>query len=106
MVAAALTSLENNSGAENTPKRGSMPTIAGHLHPAAAVVSNGHGTRRPCFVHDGSLLVLPAYGAGAGSLNILSRPFHGLFNYESLEVTMLGRSRLYPVSTRRLVAGI
>jgi uncharacterized protein len=88
------------------PKRAAIPTIAGHLHPAATVVSNGHGTRRPCFVHDGNLLVLPAYGSGAGSLNILSRPFHGLFDYKSLEVTMLGRSRLYPVSTRRLVAGI
>ena len=32
--------------------------------------------------------------------------FHGLFDYSSLEVTMLGRNRLYPVSTRRLAAGI
>lgn len=88
------------------PERGTRGMIAGHLHPAATVVSNGHGARRPCFVHDGSLLLLPAYGAGAGSMNILSRAFHGLFDYEALEVTMLGRSRLYPVSTRRLVAGV
>jgi DNA ligase-associated metallophosphoesterase len=89
------------------PKRGSQAaTIAGHLHPAATVVANGHGTRRPCFVHDGNLLLLPAYGAGTGSMNILGPSFHGLFDYASLEVTMLGRNRLYPVSTRRLVAGI
>jgi DNA ligase-associated metallophosphoesterase len=88
------------------PARTAQPTIAGHLHPAATVVANGHGTRRPCFVHDGKLLLLPAYGAGAGSLNILSRPFHGLFDHDALEVTMLGRSRLYPVSTKRLVPGI
>ena len=81
-------------------------TVAGHLHPAATVVKEGHGTRRRCFVHDGNLLLLPAYGAGAGSMNILSHPFHGLFDYEALEVTMLGRNRLYPVSTRRLVAGV
>jgi len=89
------------------PKRGSRAaTISGHLHPAATVVANGRGTRRPCFVHDGKLLVLPAYGAGTGSMNILGPTFHGLFDYTALEVTMLGRSRLYPVSTRRLVAGL
>ena len=88
------------------PKRGQRSTIAGHLHPAATVVANGHGTRRPCFVHDGNILLLPAYGAGTGSMNILGPTFHGLFDYESLEVTMIGRSRLYPVSTKRLVRGI
>ena len=88
------------------PKRGHRATIAGHLHPAATVVANGRGTRRPCFVHDGNILVLPAYGAGTGSMNILGPSFFGLFDYESLEVTMLGRSKLYPVSTKRLVSGI
>jgi uncharacterized protein len=88
------------------PKRGAQNTIAGHLHPAATVVANGHGTRRPCFVHDNNLLLLPAYGAGTGSMNILSPPFHGLFDYSAMEVTMIGRSRLYPVSTKRLVGGI
>jgi DNA ligase-associated metallophosphoesterase len=89
------------------PRRGSRAaTIAGHLHPAATVVANGHGARRPCFVHDGKLLVLPAYGAGTGSMNILGPSFHGLFDDQTLEVTMLGRNRLYPVSTRRLAAGI
>ena len=88
------------------PRRGHRATIAGHLHPAATVVSNGHGTRRPCFVHDGNILVLPAYGAGTGSMNILGPIFHGLLDHATLEVTMLGRSKLYPVSTKRLVAGV
>lgn len=88
------------------PKPGANGMVAGHLHPAATVHSNGHTTRRPCFVHDGRLLLLPAYGAGTGSMNILSSPFFGLFDYATLEVTMLGRSRLYPVSTKRLVSGI
>jgi DNA ligase-associated metallophosphoesterase len=88
------------------PRRGTRGMVAGHLHPAATVVANGHGTRRPCFVHDGRLLLLPAYGAGVGSMNILSAPFHGLFDYDALEVTMIGRSRLYPVSTKRLVGGV
>lgn len=88
------------------PRRGMSGMIAGHLHPAATIVANGRGTRRPCFVHDGQLLLLPAYGSGAGSMNILSPAFHGLFDFASLEVTMIGKSRVYPVSTRRLVRGV
>ena len=88
------------------PKRGVRGLVAGHLHPAATVVSNGHGTRRPCFVQDGKLILLRGYGAGTGSMNILGPAFAGLFSWGDLEVTMIGRSRLYPVSTKRLVGGI
>jgi DNA ligase-associated metallophosphoesterase len=88
------------------PKRGGFGVVAGHLHPAATVYSNGSATRRPCFVHDSKILLLPAYGSGAGSMNILGPTFAGLFDHRTLEVTMLGRNRLYPVSTKRLVAGI
>jgi uncharacterized protein len=88
------------------PKRGGLGVVAGHLHPAATVYSNGSATRRPCFVHDNKILLLPAYGSGAGSMNILGPGFAGLFDHRRLEVTMLGRNRLYPVSTKRLVAGI
>lgn len=88
------------------PKRGMINTLAGHLHPAATVHANGSSTRRPCFVHDGRLLLLPAYGAGTGSINILGRAFAGLFDHAALEVTMIGRSRLYPVSTKRLIGGV
>lgn len=88
------------------PKRGGLGVIAGHLHPAATVWSNGSGTRRRCFVHDSKTMLLPAYGSGAGSMNILGPTFAGLFDHRSLEVVMIGRNRLYPVSTKRLVAGI
>jgi DNA ligase-associated metallophosphoesterase len=88
------------------PRRGTPGLVAGHLHPAATVYINGRSVRRPCFVHDGKLLVLPAYGSGAGSMNILGPGFAPLFDWGDLEVTMLGRSRAYPVSTKRLVRGI
>jgi DNA ligase-associated metallophosphoesterase len=84
------------------PRRG---VIAGHLHPAARVVINGRSVRRNCFVHDGETMVLPAYGSAAGSINILSAPFFPLFDWDALEVTMIGRDRVYPVSRKRLVQG-
>jgi len=87
------------------PARGTPGMIGGHLHPAAHVQVDGRSVRRPCFVHDGSVLVLPAYGASAGSINILGPAFLGLFDYGALEVTMIGRGRVYPVSTKRLVRG-
>ena len=88
------------------PRRGTPGLVAGHLHPAATVYVNGRSVRRPCFVHDGKLLLLPAYGSGTGSMNILGPAFAGLFDWADLEVTMLGRARAYPVSTKRLVAGV
>jgi DNA ligase-associated metallophosphoesterase len=87
------------------PKRGIPGLVAGHLHPAAHIYMAGRSTRRPCFVHDNRLLILPAYGASTGSLNILSPAFAGLFHWPGLEVTMLGKDRTYPVSPRRLVRG-
>ncbi|HVW93929.1 MAG TPA: ligase-associated DNA damage response endonuclease PdeM [Devosia sp.] len=87
------------------PRRGQVGLVAGHLHPAARIHVEGRSVRRPCFVHDGRLMLLPAYGASTGTLNILSPAFHGLFDLARLSVTMLGRDRLYPVNTRRLVAG-
>lgn len=81
------------------------PHMAGHLHPAARVSLNGRSTRRPCFAFDNRLMILPAYGSSTGSLNILSDPFYGLFRRDDLQVVMIGRDRLYPVNTRRLVTG-
>lgn len=87
------------------PMRGISGLVAGHLHPAARVAMNGKSSRRPCFAWDDHLMILPAYGASTGSLNVLSSAFSGLFDRSRLQVMMLGRERVYPVSTQRLVAG-
>ena len=85
------------------PRRGVPGLMGGHLHPAAQIQMEGRSTRRPCFVHDNRVMVLPAYGSSTGSINILSQAFHGLFHWPGLEVTMLGKDRTYPVSPKRLV---
>lgn len=87
------------------PRRNAAGVMAGHLHPSAHVAINGRSVRRPCFAHDNRLLILPAYGVSTGTLNILSPAFVGLFHFPALEVTMLGRDRLYPVSPKRLIRG-
>lgn len=79
--------------------------IAGHLHPAARVRINGRSVRKPCFVTDGRLLILPAYGASTGHINILGHAFNGLFDRTKLEVVMLGSDRVFGVNPRRLCVG-
>ena len=53
------------------PLPGAQPgEVAGHLHPCARVVGRGRAVRRRCFITDGERMVLPAFGAYAGGLNI------------------------------------
>ena len=76
--------------------------IAGHMHPAARLSLHGSILRRPCFVGNGRRLVLPAFGAFTGGLNVLDDAFVPLFGDDGLSVWMLGQEGLYPVATRLL----
>lgn len=77
--------------------------IAAHLHPAARISIYGHSVRRPCFVGNGRRLVLPAFGAYTGGLNVLDDAFAPLFGSDGMRVWMLGQEGVYPVATRHLV---
>lgn len=79
--------------------------IAGHLHPCARIVQRGKSVRRRCFASDGSRLIMPAFGAFTGSLNVLDRAYGGLFNRESLTAYMLGDGRVYPIAGAKLRPG-
>ena len=78
--------------------------IAGHLHPAAVVAGTGRWVRRPCFAGDGERLILPAFGAYAGGLNVLDPAFAGLFS-RKMQAFVLGQERIYPVSRKSLRMG-
>ena len=51
--------------------------IAGHLHPVARVAQRGRAVSRRCFAGDGRRLVMPAFGAYAGGLNVRDRAIIG-----------------------------
>jgi DNA ligase-associated metallophosphoesterase len=76
--------------------------LAGHLHPAAKLSMYGHTIRRPCFVGNGRRLVLPAFGAFTGGLNVLDDAFAPLFGVDGINVYLLGQEGLYPVASRLL----
>jgi DNA ligase-associated metallophosphoesterase len=81
----------------HAPAHGPAPgEIAGHLHPCARVQGRGGSVRRRCFVTDGERLILPAFGAYAGGLNIRDAAFGALFTRRPL-AAVLGAGRLHPV---------
>jgi metallophosphoesterase superfamily enzyme len=53
--------------------------IAGHLHPCARVVGRGRSVRRRCFATDGARLVMPAFGAFTGGLNVCDEAYAKIF---------------------------
>lgn len=76
--------------------------VVGHLHPCARVQAQGRSVRRRCFVTDGRRLVMPAFGAFTGGLNVLHPAFHGLFGAPPL-IAAMGRSRVHAVGWRSLL---
>lgn len=71
--------------------------VAGHLHPAARVAAYGRGVRRPCFVTDGARIILPAFGAFTGGLNVRDPAIAGLFGVPPL-VAALGRDKVHALA--------
>ena len=75
--------------------------VAGHLHPKARLAQGVRKATRPCFVGDGRLLMLPAFGAYTGGLNVLDPAIRGLFG-AGFAAFMLGEARVFRVAHRHL----
>jgi uncharacterized protein len=75
--------------------------IAGHLHPVARLSHRGRTVSRRCFAADESRMVMPAFGAFTGGLNIRDAAFADLFGTLSFTAHMLGEDRLYAFTAKR-----
>lgn len=78
--------------------------IAGHLHPCARVSGRGRSVRRRCFATDGARLIMPAFGAFTGGLNICDDAFAPFFP-DGATALVLGKERVLPAPQQRLLAG-
>ncbi len=68
--------------------------VSGHWHPKAAVHLPPKRISAPCFVSDGRRLVLPAFGAYTGGLNVLDPAVSALFEGDFV-VHLVHCERLY-----------
>ena len=78
--------------------------ICGHLHPVARVSHRGRVVSRRCFATDGMRMVMPAFGAYAGGLNIRHAAFADLFGTLAFTAHMLGDQRLYAFPAQHCMA--
>jgi DNA ligase-associated metallophosphoesterase len=68
--------------------------ISGHFHPKAAIPTRAGAVSRPCFVADAHRILLPAFGAYTGGLDVQSPAIAQLFPRGG-RVFLLGRDRLF-----------
>jgi uncharacterized protein len=76
-------------------RRNVWPEISGHLHPGCTVVQRGIAVRGKCFVGDDKRLMLPAFGAYTGALDVSAQPFAGLFDRDQARTWLVGRSAIH-----------
>ena len=67
--------------------------VVGHHHPKATIPARAGNVSRPCFV-DGRRLMMPAFGAYTGGLDVRDPAIHRLFPRGG-RVFLLGKDRLF-----------
>jgi DNA ligase-associated metallophosphoesterase len=75
--------------------------ISGHLHPKAAIATRGRRVSRACFVTDSRRVVLPAFGAYTGGLDVRDPAIRALFPRGG-RAFLLGRGRLFSFTLAEL----
>jgi len=75
--------------------------VSGHLHPVAHISHRGRAVTRRCFAADKNRLVMPAFGAFTGGLNIRDAAFADLFGTLAFTAHLLGDGRVYSFAAKR-----
>ena len=78
--------------------------IVGHHHPKAVIPTRGVAVSRPCFVVDAKRLMMPAFGAYTGGLDVRDPAIARLFPRDG-RVFLLGRERLFSFTMGQLGRG-
>jgi DNA ligase-associated metallophosphoesterase len=82
---------------------GATAELSGHFHPKATMPTRAGGVTRPCFLSDGRRILLPAFGAYTGGLDIRDPAIAGLFPRGG-RAFLLGEERLFSFPTGPLRA--
>ncbi|MEO9873709.1 MAG: ligase-associated DNA damage response endonuclease PdeM [Anderseniella sp.] len=85
------------------PGAGAVNEIAGHLHPVAAIRRRGRRVRTKCFVISPARIILPAFGAYTGGLDVRHEAFRPLLAGEAFRVIMIGKTALHALPGRAVL---
>jgi uncharacterized protein len=77
--------------------------VSGHFHPKAGFSWRGRHVGGRCFIGDARRLILPAFGAYAGGLDVRDPAIAGLFG-RAARIHILGRMRLHSFAAGRIAA--
>lgn len=67
--------------------------ISGHYHPKVTLIHKGGKIDKDCFIEDGNRLILPAFGAYTGGLDISDNEIQSLFP-NSFQTHILGTDKI------------
>ena len=84
--------------------RAAVGEIVGHHHPKASIPARGATVSRPCFVFDSRRLMMPAFGAYTGGLDVRAPAIARLFPRGG-RVFLLGKDRLFSFGIGSLGGG-
>ncbi|MCC7048793.1 MAG: ligase-associated DNA damage response endonuclease PdeM [Alphaproteobacteria bacterium] len=73
--------------------------ISGHFHPKASIPTRGRRVSSRCFVEDGNRLILPAFGAYAGGMDVFDPAIRRLLA-PAFAVHVIGRERVHRFACR------
>jgi DNA ligase-associated metallophosphoesterase len=79
---------------------GAQGEISGHYHPKARLSLRGQAISRPCFLIDGSRVILPAFGAYTGGLRCDDPALAGLMGPDAVAVLTGPAARPVPMPRR------
>lgn len=80
---------------------GESGEVSGHYHPKAAVRIRSRRISSRCFVSDGRRIILPAFGAFTGGLNVLDPAVSDLFPM-GFQADLIWRDRIHRFTKERL----
>jgi DNA ligase-associated metallophosphoesterase len=82
-------------------QRGEAGEISGHFHPKAHIPTRAGQVTRPCFVTDARKIMLPAFGAYTGGLDVRAPAIAAHFPRGG-RVFLLGEARLFSFNIAQL----
>lgn len=72
--------------------------ISGHYHPKVTLLHKGGKITKDCFIEDGRKLILPAFGAYTGGLDVSNEEIQSIFP-SSFQTHILGASKVITLKT-------